>query len=92
LRSESSLCKWYRSRSKKVFEKFPGEFLPINELEIFLGKSEGQYVERLLPDFCFLVDKGNIIYPKHLKADLVGYHGGLTEEEMKIPLIEFSNF
>ena len=77
---------------KKVFEKVPGEFLPNDELELFLGKSEGQYVERLLPDFCFLVDKGNIIYPKHLKADLVGYHGGLTEEEMKIPLIEFSNF
>ena len=77
---------------KKVFEKVPGEFLPNDQLQLFLGQSEGQYMERLFPDFCFLVDKGNIIFPKHLKADLVGYHGGLTEEEMKIPLIEFSNF
>jgi len=77
---------------KKVFEKVPGEFLSNDELELFLGKSHEQYIERLIPDFCFLVDKGSIIFPKHLKADLVGYHGGLTEEEMKIPLIEFSNF
>ena len=76
----------------KVFEKIPGEFLPNDILELFLGKKKNKYMDRLFPDFCFLVDKGNIIFPKHLKADLVGYHGGLTDEEMKIPLIEFSNF
>ena len=38
------------------------------------------------------MEKGNIIFPEHLKANLVGHHGGLTDEEMKIPLIELSNF
>ena len=77
---------------KKVFEKVPGNFLTKNELELLIGKSNNEYMDRLIPEYCFLVDKGNIIFPKHLKADLVGYHGGLTDEEMKIPLIEFSNY
>ena len=76
----------------KVFEKIPGKIIRKEDLELLLGKNDNGYIDRLYPEFCFLVEEGNIIFPEHLKANLVGHHGGLTDEEMKIPLIEVSNF
>jgi hypothetical protein len=57
-----------------------------------IGEPTTNLNKRLYPDHCFLVDDGYIVFPKHLKADLVGYHGGITLEEMRVPVIEITNF
>ena len=86
----------YINGSKKdiieIFSKVPGQLIDRSELNYLLPITENDFIESLYPDFCFLVEDKNIIYPHHLKTELAGYHGGLSTEEIKIPIIEISNF
>ena len=80
---------------KKIIEAFsniPGQLINQTELNLLLPKPDNEFVVSLYPDFCFLVEDKNILYPSHLKTELAGYHGGLSSEEIKIPIIEISNF
>ena len=80
---------------KKIIEAFsniPGQLINQTELNLLLPTPDNEFVMSLYPDFCFLVEDKNIIYPSHLKTELAGYHGGLSSEEIKIPIIEISNF
>ena len=86
----------YINGSKKevieVFSKVPGQLIDRSELNHLLPVPENDFIESLYPDFCFLVGNKNIIYPHHLKTELAGYHGGMSTEEIKIPIIEIPNF
>ena len=77
---------------EKVFSNIPGELISRSDLKHLLKEPGNSYIETLYPDYCFLLEQNHIIYPKHLQAELKGYHGGLTEEELKIPIIEIHNF
>ena len=76
----------------KAFSNIPGQLINQTDLNLLLPTPENDFIESLYPDFCFLVEDKNIIYPQHLKTELTGYHGGLSLEEIKIPIIEISNF
>ena len=76
----------------EAFSNIPGQLINQTELNLLLPAPENDFIKSLYPDFCFLVEDKNIIYPQHLKTELTGYHGGLSLEEIKIPIIEISNF
>ena len=76
----------------EAFSQIPGVLLEKQGLSYLLGEPTNEFLESIYPDFCFLVEDKNIIYPKHLSAQLKGYHGGLSKEEIKIPIIELSNY
>tara|TARA_B100000965_G_scaffold78546_1_gene62468 strand:- start:1766 stop:2854 length:1089 start_codon:yes stop_codon:yes gene_type:complete len=76
----------------EAFANIPGQLIDRSELNHLLPEPKNDFIESLYPDYCFLVNDKNIIYPHHLKTELAGYHGGLSEEEIKIPIIEISNF
>ena len=76
----------------EAFSQIPGVLLEKHELSCLLGEPTNEFLKSIYPDFCFLVEDKNIIYPKHLSAQLKGYHGGLSKEEIKIPIIELSNY
>ena len=77
---------------RNVFKDVPGELLTKRELKYLLGETNDKFLKSYYPDFCFLVQDNHIIYPQHLNNQLVGYHGGLSSKEIKIPLIEISNY
>ena len=76
----------------ETFSEIPGVLLEQQELSHILGDQKNEFLKSIYPDFCFLVEDKNIIYPKHLSAQLKGYHGGLSKGEIKIPIIELSNY
>ncbi len=77
---------------KNVFKNVPGHFISKEELTELIGEPKTELSKRLYPDYCFLVDDGYIIFPNHLKANLIGYHGGITPNEMNVPVIEIMNY
>ena len=78
---------------KKIIEvKYSGTINESNRTKSFTSTPDNEFVMSLYPIFCFSVEDKNIIYPSHLKTELAGYHGGLSSEEIKIPIIEISNF
>ena len=62
----------------ETFSEIPGELLEQHELTYLLGEPTNEFLQSIFPDFCFLVEDKNIIYPKHLSAQLKGYHGGIS--------------
>ena len=80
------------NKVKEIFRNVPGRFLTSEELGKLLGNPETDLSKRLYPDHCFLLEDGYIIFPKHLRGSLVGYHGGTTPEEMYVPVIEIMNY
>ena len=76
--------------AEKLFDSIPGEFISTDNLNSLLGngRKHPEY-ELRSPQHCFLPDEKFAVVPSHLNDSLTGYHGGLTEKEMSIPLIIF---
>ena len=81
-----------KNKIYKTFNKVPGEIIDKLELQKYFELTDDIIFDRIFPDFCFLAKDSTIVVPKHLKAPLIGYHGGLSETEMLIPIIEISNY
>ena len=74
----------------ELFRNIPGKFLEQNAIHSLLGVGarHSEY-ELRSPQHCFLPDENIAVVPSHLNDSLIGYHGGITEKEMMVPLIIF---
>ena len=76
--------------AEKLLDSIPGEFITTDHMNALLGDgSKHPEYELRSPQHCFLPDEKFAVVPSHLNDSLTGYHGGLTEKEMRIPLIIF---
>lgn len=62
--------------------------VPRSDLRVLLGPPphHPELIDRL-PDRLLLAPRGRLLLPKPFDKRLVGYHGGLEPEELKIPLL-----
>lgn len=71
-----------------ILDRLPGTWLPLAEAEGLWGPEpvERRFRDRL-PDGIVFPDDGWAVFARYMNDRLVGYHGGLTREELEIPLL-----
>jgi len=69
-------------------EKLPATWVPRDEMEDWWGPGpRHQSFEERAPDGVLVADPGHAILHKYSDDRLVGQHGGLTPEELRVPLL-----
>ena len=69
-------------------EQLPATWVPIDEMQTWWGPgpSHPAFDDRA-PDGVLLADPGRSLLPRYADKRLIGQHGGLTDEERRIPLL-----
>lgn len=66
----------------------PGRVIAADEYRAWLGPgSDHPDLAGRLPEAVVLADPGRLLIPRFMDKRLIGYHGGLAEAEMQIPLL-----
>jgi len=69
-------------------ESVPGRWMPIDRMVDWWGPEPRHFdLAGRLPDGMLVADPGYVLLPSGMDSRLVGYHGGLDERELKIPLL-----
>ena len=72
----------------ELSEETGSRSVEVAELRSLLGPSPGHpRLEERLPDRLLLAPDGKLLLPRPFDKRLIGYHGGLTPEELEIPLL-----
>jgi hypothetical protein len=67
---------------------FPARVLDLHEYRAWLGPGpDHPELEDRLPEVALLADAGRLVIPRFMDKRLIGYHGGLAEEELRVPLL-----
>jgi hypothetical protein len=73
---------------ESLSEGLPAAWVPRAEMQAWWGPGEPHPAfEDRAPDGVLLVDPGHAVLHKHSDDRLVGQHGGLTPEELDVPLL-----
>ncbi len=66
----------------------PGRNVPSSEYRTWLGPGPDHVdLAGRVPEIVLLADPERLLIPRFMDRRLIGYHGGLAEEEMRIPLL-----
>ena len=71
-----------------ILERVPGRWAPVADAEPLWGPDpvDRRFRDRL-PDGIVFPDEGWAVFARYMNDRLVGYHGGLSAEEIEIPLL-----
>lgn len=76
------------SIGRRFASRLPGRWVDASEARTWWGPpSENHVVAARIPDGLVVVDPGYAVHASGNELPMVGYHGGLTEEELRIPLL-----
>lgn len=84
-------CVLVRRVDEKLIEAaagFPGRVIGLDEYRSWLGPGPDypELADRL-PELVLLADPGRLLIPRFMDKRLTGYHGGLVEAELRVPLL-----
>ncbi len=73
---------------ERLAQEIPATWHPLSEMESWLGEGPAHPdLAKRLPDGVFLADQEKLILPSRMDKRLIGYHGGLSPEEVRVPLL-----
>jgi hypothetical protein len=71
-----------------ILQRAPAQWVPIEELDGFWGpRPVHERFRDRLPDGVVFPDEGWAVFARYMNDRLIGYHGGLSDEEREIPLL-----
>lgn len=72
----------------KLAESVPASWVPIDELRSWWGPGSPHHdLARRAPAGALIPDQGYLLLPHGMDKRMVGYHGGLDEREVRVPLM-----
>jgi hypothetical protein len=67
---------------------FPGRIVEPDDYRTWLGPGpDHPDLTARLPELALMADRGRLLIPRFMDKRLIGYHGGLLEAEMRVPLL-----
>ncbi len=75
-------------RAERLAADHPATWVPWKEVLPLLGPGPVHpAVASRAPDGLLVADSGRVLLPPGMDKRMIGYHGGTTDEEMKVPLL-----
>ena len=71
----------------RIARRTDAQFVSAEQLHRWLGGGPPHPALTELPTAALLAPPGTVIFPRHLPSPYVGHHGGITPQELLIPLL-----
>lgn len=76
------------SVAERIADSVPATWMPLSEMRSWWGPgADHPDLSSRLPTGVLVPDRGFVLLPNSMDSRMVGYHGGLDERELKIPLL-----
>ncbi len=77
-----------QATARTLAEDLPCRWVPLDELRTWWGPGpDHPDLTDRLPDGALVADREHVLLPRGMDRRMVGYHGGLDEREVEVPLL-----